>query len=93
MIFFKEKSTTALLRFNALLICVKEKPEAIMYGTSTPTCICYSYGIKFLLEISAQQMFMTVYVSSIFKIQYIVTEIRPRGVATADYYLNHQPIS
>ena len=36
---------------------------------------------------------MTVYVSSIFKIQYIMTEIRPRGVATADYYLNHQPIS
>ena len=64
-----------------------------MYGTSTPTCIYYSYGIKFLLEISAQQMFMTVYVSSIFKIQYIMTEIRPRGVATADYYLNHQPIS
>ena len=36
---------------------------------------------------------MTVYVSSIFKIQYNVTEIRPRGVATADDYLNHQPIS
>ena len=63
-----------------------------MYGTSTPTCICYSYGIKFH-EISAQQMFMTVYVSSIFKIQYNMTEIRPRVVATADYYINHQPIS